>query len=34
MKELLTFALNNPALLVVPAVAFALTLVMLRIKRR
>lgn len=34
MKELLTFALNNPALLVVPAVAFALSLVMLRIKKR
>ncbi|TDN68868.1 hypothetical protein [Paraburkholderia sp. BL10I2N1] len=34
MKELLTFALNKPALLVVPAVGFVLTLVMLRIKRR
>ena len=34
MKELLTFALNNPAFLVVPAVAFVLTLVRLRIKKR
>ncbi|MFM0553802.1 hypothetical protein P0D69_22910 [Paraburkholderia sediminicola] len=34
MKELLTFALNSPALLVVPTVAFVLSLVMLRIKKR
>ncbi|MGF6871503.1 hypothetical protein [Paraburkholderia sp. MM5477-R1] len=34
MKELLTFALNNPALLVVPAVGFVLSLVVVRIKRR
>ncbi|WP_244146603.1 hypothetical protein [Paraburkholderia sp. BCC1876] len=34
MKELLTFALSNPALLVVPAVAFVLSLVMLRIEKR
>jgi hypothetical protein len=34
MKELLTFALSNPPILVVPAVAFVLTLVMLRIKKR
>ncbi len=34
MKELLTFALNSPTLLVVPAVAFVLSLVMLHIKRR
>jgi hypothetical protein len=34
MKELLTFALSNPALLVVPAVALVLSLVMLRIKKR
>ncbi|MFM0009097.1 hypothetical protein [Paraburkholderia sediminicola] len=34
MKELLTFTLSNPALLVVPALAFALRLVMLRIKKR
>ncbi|MFL9908353.1 hypothetical protein [Paraburkholderia sp. RL17-337-BIB-A] len=34
MKELLTFALSNSALLVVPAVAFVLSLVMLRIKKR
>ncbi|MFL9905670.1 hypothetical protein [Paraburkholderia sp. RL17-337-BIB-A] len=34
MKELLTFALSNPALLVVPAVAFVLSLLMLRIKKR
>lgn len=34
MEELLTFALSNPALLVVPAVAFVLSLVMLHIKKR
>jgi hypothetical protein len=34
MKELLTFALNSPTLPVVPAVAFVLSLVMLRIKKR
>jgi hypothetical protein len=34
MKELFTFALSNPALLVVPALAFVLSLVMLRIKKR
>jgi uncharacterized membrane protein len=34
MKELLTFAVNSSALLVVPAVAFVLSLVMLHIKRR
>ncbi|TCK96947.1 hypothetical protein [Paraburkholderia sp. BL9I2N2] len=34
MKELLTFALNNPALLVVPAVGFVLSLFVVRIKRR
>lgn len=34
MKGLLTFALSNPALLVVPAVAFVLSLVMLCIKKR
>ncbi|MFL9987301.1 hypothetical protein [Paraburkholderia sediminicola] len=34
MKELLTFTLSNPALLVVPALAFVLSLVMLRIKKR
>ncbi|MFM0338002.1 hypothetical protein [Paraburkholderia fungorum] len=34
MNELLTFALNNPALLVVPAVGFVLSLVMLHIKKR
>jgi hypothetical protein len=34
MKELLTVTLSNPALLVVPALAFALSLVMLRIKKR
>ncbi|MFM0514268.1 hypothetical protein [Paraburkholderia sp. RL17-373-BIF-A] len=34
MKELLAFAVNSSALLVVPAVAFVLSLVMLHIKRR
>src|SRR5258708_7405872 len=34
MKELLAFAVNSSALLVVPAVAFVLSLVMLRIKKR
>ena len=34
MKELLAFAVNRSALLVIPAVAFVLTLVTLRIKRR
>jgi uncharacterized membrane protein len=34
MKELLTFAVNSSALLVVPAVALVLSLVMLHIKRR
>jgi uncharacterized membrane protein len=33
MKELLTFAFNGPALQVVPAFGFVLSLVMLRIKR-
>ena len=33
MKELLNFALIYPALLVVPAVAFILSLVIQRIKR-
>jgi hypothetical protein len=34
MKELLHFALSNPALVVVPAVGFVLSLVVLSIKRR
>jgi hypothetical protein len=34
MKELLTFTLSNPALLVVPALAFVLSVVMARIKKR
>ena len=34
MKELLTFAFNGPALQVVPAFGFVLSLVMLRIKKR
>lgn len=34
MKELLTLALRNPPIVVVPAVAFVLSLVMLRIKKR
>jgi hypothetical protein len=34
VKELLTFAVNSSVLLVVQAVVFVLTLVMLRIKRR
>jgi hypothetical protein len=34
MNELLTFALHNSALLVVPAVGFVLSLVMLHIKKR
>ncbi|MFM0224959.1 hypothetical protein [Paraburkholderia dipogonis] len=34
MTELLTFAVNSSALLVVPAVAFVLSLVTLHIKRR
>jgi hypothetical protein len=34
MKELLAFAVNSSALLVVPAVAFVLSLAMLHIKRR
>lgn len=34
MKELLTLALSNPPIVVVPAVAFVLSLVMLRIKKR
>jgi len=34
MKELLTFAFNGPALQVVPASGFVLSLVMLRIKKR
>ncbi|MFM0629833.1 hypothetical protein [Paraburkholderia xenovorans] len=34
MNELLTLALSNPPIVVVPAVAFVLSLVMLRIKKR
>jgi len=34
MKELWTFALENPALLVVPAIGFVLSLVVVRIKTR
>jgi hypothetical protein len=34
MKGILTFALSNPTLLVVPALALAFSLVMLRIKKR
>ena len=34
MEAIWQFALRNPALLVVPAVAFVLSLVMLRIKKR
>ncbi|MGF6568653.1 excisionase family DNA binding protein [Paraburkholderia sp. GAS333] len=34
MKELLDYALNHPALLVLPAIGFALSLLILRIKRR
>jgi hypothetical protein len=34
MRELLTLALSNPPIVVVPAFAFVLSLVMLRIKKR
>jgi hypothetical protein len=34
MKEIVTFALRNPAVLLVPAVALVLALVLLRIKKR
>jgi hypothetical protein len=34
MKGILTFALSNPTLLVVPALALVFSLVMLRIKKR
>ncbi|WP_244744743.1 hypothetical protein [Paraburkholderia terricola] len=34
MKELLRFALSNPALLILPAVGFVVSLVVLSIKRR
>jgi hypothetical protein len=33
-KQLWMFALDNPALLVVPAISFALSLVLVRIKTR
>ena len=34
MKELWNFALQNPGLLILPTIAFAITLLLLRVKRR